>query len=331
VIALLPQIGRSFLGIEGDFARAGFGILNVSTIAVALTVAGMVVDPLLDAVYVLRCFYRESIATGEDLRAALRKAIASAALMIVSLCIFPGRLSAQVDPVKLDQSIDQVIHNPEFAWRSPRVPGQEPKGRWVGWLRAGEDMVAKGWHWVTETIRKWFEQKPEPDAKGKDSPVTQRMLETLIVLVVAIIIAAAIVFMVRKKVPVVAAEAVNIASPAVNLADESVTADQLPESAWLQLADEWKAKGDFRLALRAQYLAALNFLGRGGVISIRRWKSGLDYGRELERRARSKPGAGAVFARGVEIFDRGWYGQHPVDREMLDAFASGYRDLKEHF
>ncbi len=330
-IAILPQIGRSFLGIEGDFARAGFGILNLSTIGVAAALTWLVIDPLLDAVYVLRCFYGESIATGEDLRAGLRKAMAGAALIAIALSLAPARLSAQVDPARLDQSIDQVIHTREFAWRAPRAAGEEPKGRWVGWVRGAEEMASQAWQWVVKVVRKLFDQTPEKERAGNDAPVTRRMLETMIALVLAILIGAGIAFFLRGRVPVVAAEAVTVAAPAVNLADESVTADQLPESRWLQLADEWMAKGDFRLALRAQYLAALNFLGRGGVVSIRRWKSGLDYQRELDRRARSKPEAGAVFARSVAIFDRGWYGPHPVDREMVETFASDLRELKKHF
>jgi hypothetical protein len=330
-IAILPQIARSFLGIEGDFARAGARILNLSTIAVAAALAWLVIDPLLDAVYVLRCFYGESIASGEDLRAALRKAMATAALLLIILGVAPARLSAQVDPVKLDHSIDQVIHSREFAWRAPRAAGEEPKGRWVGWVRAVEDMFGKAWDWMVDTIRKWFEQHPQEERQGQDAPVTRRMLETMIVLVLAIIAGAAVAFFVRKRPPTVAAQAVTMAASAVDLADESVTPDQLPEDRWLQLSDELLAKGDFRLALRAQYLAALNFLGRSGMVSIRRWKSGLDYRREFDRRARATPKAGVVFARGVAVFDRGWYGSHPVDRQMVETFASDLRELKKHF
>ncbi len=65
-IALLPQMGRIFLGIEGDMARLGGGIVNTTTLGVALAITWMAVDPLLDAVYVLRCFYGESLATGAD-------------------------------------------------------------------------------------------------------------------------------------------------------------------------------------------------------------------------------------------------------------------------
>ncbi len=120
----------------------------------------------------------------------------------------------------------------------------------------------------------------------------------------------------------------------MNLSDESLTADQLPESSWRKLAEEWLAKGDCRLALRALYLAGLNYLGEHELISIRRWKSGLDYVRELERRARAKPEVaheiGPAFARNVAMFERGWYGSHAVDRATVEAFAAGLNEIRNH-
>ena len=83
VIVLLPQIGRSLFGIENEFARLGLRLLNSTTLAVAGCVMWLVIDPLLDAAYVLRCFYGESLATGEDLRVALKRAIGAAALALL--------------------------------------------------------------------------------------------------------------------------------------------------------------------------------------------------------------------------------------------------------
>jgi hypothetical protein len=154
------------------------------------------------------------------------------------------------------------------------------------------------------------------------------MMELLIGLVVAVIAGAAVAFFLRRRAPAVTAKAVTAAAPAVNLADDSVTADQLPEGAWLQLAEDWMAKGDCRLALRALYLAGLNYLGQRNVVSIRRWKSGADYRRELDRRAKSNPEISPVFSNNVTIFERGWYGTHPVDREMVDQFTSGLTRIK---
>jgi hypothetical protein len=47
-IAILPQLARSFLGIEGDLARLGNGIFNLTTVGVALGITWLAVDPLLD-------------------------------------------------------------------------------------------------------------------------------------------------------------------------------------------------------------------------------------------------------------------------------------------
>jgi hypothetical protein len=177
-------------------------------------------------------------------------------------------------------------------------------------------------------LDEWLRETPERESGGGKAPVTRRMMELLIGLVVAIITAAAVVFFLRRRAPAVAAIAVTAAAPAVNLADDSVTADQLPEASWLQLADEWMAKGDSRLALRALYLAGLNYLGQRNVVSIRKWKSGIDYRRELERRAKSNPEVSPVFSSNVALFERGWYGKHPVDREMVKQFTSGLTRIK---
>lgn len=327
-IAILPQFARSFLGIEGEFARLGTRIVNPATAAVAAALAWMLVDPLLDAVYALRCFYGESLATGEDLLAALRKAVAAAAVLVCLLLVTPHPAHAQIDSVRLDRSIDQVVHSREFTWRAPHAGGPDPAGRWVGWVRGAEDLWDRGWEWVKRAFRAIFEGKSGAQSGGKDAPVTRRMLQSMIGLVIALIAAAGVAFFMRTRAPVVVAQAITVATPAVNLTDDSVTADQMPESAWRKLADDWLAKGDCRLALRALYLAGLNYLSGRNLVSIRRWKSVLDYRRELERRSRANPEVSPVFTRSVAIFERGWYGPHVVDREMVESFASGLSEIK---
>ncbi|HLX43958.1 MAG TPA: hypothetical protein VKR43_11010 [Bryobacteraceae bacterium] len=329
MIALLPQLARSFLGIEGDFARLGGRILNTATLAVAMALAWMVIDPLLYAVYVLRCFYGESIATGEDLRSALRKAIATAVMLVALTGVIPQRAAAQVDPVALKGSIDRVIHQREFTWRAPHAQGPEPQGKWVGWVRAVENFIEGVWTWVKEKVQDWLRPKPETEATGNVSPVTRRVLEGLIAVTVALIIGS-LYFFLRRRPAAVEARAVPLAAAAVDLADESLTADQMPESSWLKLAEEWLAKGDSRLALRALYLAALNFLSQRGLVSIQKWKSTLDYRRELDRRARAHPEIGNLFGSNALIFERGWYGRHTVSREMVEAFAAGMARIRDH-
>jgi hypothetical protein len=341
IILLLPELARSLLGIEGDSARLGIGILNVSTVAVAAALAWLAIDPLLDAVYALRCFYGESLATGEDLRAALRRAVNVAALVPlfigVTIAIAPRPMLAQaglagvetIDPIQLDRSINEVIHRREFTWRAPRPPSEEPRGRAAGWYRSLVNTISDAVQWVLDRLNQWF--KPQTPPQGaKDAPVTPRMLEWLIGLTVALAALGAVIFFRGRRRQAISAEAVTPAAAAVDLADESLTADQIPESSWRKLAEEWLAKGDCRLALRALYLAGLNYLGERELISIRRWKSGLDYRRELERRARATPAIGPVFARNVAMFERGWYGSHAVDRAAVEAFAAGLNEIRKH-
>ena len=90
MVALLPQIGRSFLGIEGELVRLGVRILNTMTFAVAAAITWLAVDPLLEAAYVLRCFYGAAVTSGEDLRAALRKVTTIAALLLAMAVALPS-------------------------------------------------------------------------------------------------------------------------------------------------------------------------------------------------------------------------------------------------
>lgn len=341
VIVLLPQLGRTFFGIEGDFVRAGGWVLNLTSAAVAAAITWLIVDPLLDAAYVLRCFYGVAIATGDDLRAALKKLIGVAA-MVILLLGSPGTIDAQtvetnaavktVDASRLDRSIDKVIRRREFVWRAarPRVQGNEAPG----WLRSAIDTIGRAWKSFEEQIRKWL--KPKPDTQPERGSKGERPAIEIwgAVVVLALLGGAVALFLRRNRAPVVKAKEAVAAAPAVDLADEAVTADQLPEESWLALADSWLAKGDCRLAMRALYLAALNYLSERDLLAIRRWKTGLEYRRELERRARTNPRVnlelGPVFANSIELFERGWYGRHAVDRGDVEAFAARLEDMRRH-
>jgi hypothetical protein len=321
-IVWLPQLGRSFLGIEGDLARLGTGIFNLTTLGVAAAITWLAVDPLLDAVYVLRCFYGESVVTGADLRAAVKR-IALVIFMIASVHAQP------IDQHKLDQAIDQVVHQREFTWRAPRREGTGPEGKWVGWYRSTVNAIRELRDLIWNKIKAWLKPEEEVRGNGKDTAVNRKTLLALITLIVSLLAAGVVVFFLRRtRRAVVSAQAVAAAAPPVNLADESLTADRLPEAEWLALAERFMDSGDFRMALKAMYLAALNYLSVRELVSVRRWKSGLDYRRELARRARAKPDVPPAFARGLAIFEQGWYGRHAVDRAMADSLANDFKEMR---
>jgi len=344
-IAILPQIGRSFLGIEGDFARLGIGILNFSTLAVALTVAWMIVDPLLEAVYVIRCFHGKSVTTGQDLIVALRRAVIAAMLFVALSVGFPAtpafaqtpappQQHSTIDAQRLDDSIHEVIRQREFAWRAPRVEGPESDAHWVSWFRSALDGLKRAANWVSTRFREWFGSDQEGSESKPGSPGIPPLEIWMGIATLALIGGIAALFFSRRNSAVAAPSPTPTAVP-LNLADETVTADQLPESSWLGLAQDLLSQGDYRLALRALYLAGLKHLGELQLVSIRRWKTGRDYRTELERRARSRnsnaaPLMAQTFQQCVRRFEDGWYGRHPVQQTDVEALAAGLEEMRRH-
>jgi hypothetical protein len=73
ICLLLPNVVKSLLGMETAYSRSGLGMLNTTLVTTLLGLTYACVDPLLKACYTLRCFYGESLRTGEDLRVELRR------------------------------------------------------------------------------------------------------------------------------------------------------------------------------------------------------------------------------------------------------------------
>jgi hypothetical protein len=109
-----------------------------------------------------------------------------------------------------------------------------------------------------------------------------------------------------------------------------VAADQLPEEGWSRMARELLERGEWRLALRALYLASLAHLAQRNLVTITRSKSNQDYLRELDRKAHALPEVAQLFAENVSTFDCVWYGLHAVDEGKVEAFAGNVERIKAH-
>lgn len=111
--------------------------------------------------------------------------------------------------------------------------------------------------------------------------------------------------------------------------DDNVQAAQLPSDGWLRLAREQAALGEWRLALRALYLAHLARLGAEGLLTLRRHKTNLDYERELRRRALQRAGLPEWFSARRREFEAAWYGSEQTGearvREWFDEVEKGAR------
>ncbi|HZU27681.1 MAG TPA: hypothetical protein VFA04_19275, partial [Bryobacteraceae bacterium] len=71
-----PLLLRTLTGQESVFTRDIQGMFNTTLLASVLTMACLAVDPLLRAMFVIRCFRVDAIRTGIDLKAAVARSAA---------------------------------------------------------------------------------------------------------------------------------------------------------------------------------------------------------------------------------------------------------------
>jgi len=234
-------------------------------------------------------------------------------------------------PADLDRRIDEVIHERKYAWRMPRVPGQQKEqGLIVRFLTAVGNMlsrmIGRVVDWIDELL-KWLFPNSRPRSPFFGSLVSS---QGLLYLLLAIVLSALAVFLIRVRnkrrkgtaLPPVSLEAIP------NVADESTAADQLPEHGWSKLGRELIERGEYRLAMRAFYLASLVRLSQQQLIAIARFKSNRDYENELSRRAHSYPNLRQRFSDNLRIYERVWYGDHAADRELADQFAASAESIR---
>ncbi|HTR42985.1 MAG TPA: DUF4129 domain-containing protein [Pseudomonadales bacterium] len=345
VCLTLPGLCKVLFGIETNFTKSPESLLNSTFFAAMFGLTYLCVDPILKAFYALRCFYGESLESGEDLKAELKQFVvlpkAIAVILVLLICLFSvpavadsvanQKIPAQVSSADLDHAINQTIHERKYTWRMPREKIQtadENESAVARFFDKIQEMLRK-WaraaaEWIDELLKKLFGNKqPRPyDTSSGTGWITG--VHLLLWSLVAVVVCALVVFLYRiwinrqKSLLTVVTEPIV---PLPNIADENVGADQLPEEGWTKLARELLARGEFRLAMRAFYLASLSHLAARNLISIARFKSNRDYERELRRRGHSFPELLSTFAQNISIFEGVWYGMHEVSPESVNQFA----------
>ena len=348
----LPFMVKIFFGIESVFTRAPWSALNSTMLMALAALTYLCIDPLLKAAFVLRCFYGESLQTGQDLKAELRllrdnsRPVVAAALMAL-LCFAPltvsgadkaasgtpekNRIAAGVSSPDLDKSIEQTIRQREYTWRAPRDSAAKTKdagdnsdGFFNKTLKGIETMM-KDVGRLMRSLGDWLDKlnRTTSGTTGSGSFDFAAAMKPLL-FVLLVLLAGVIGWFIfrawqkRDRTQEVVAEAL----PALpDVADENVGADQLPEDGWSRLARELLERGELRLALRAFYLASLASLADRNLISLAKFKSNLEYQRELDRRAHALPVVTGAFGENLSVFERVWYGLHEVTPEMLREFA----------
>lgn len=344
---LAPQLGKMFTGIETQFTQHPMGLLNPTFFAASFAALYLCLDPLRKAINVLRCFYGNSLRSGADLEVQL-KAVRRTAALAAGLLLFLGTLAPvparaamreepKVSSAELSQSLDDVLVRREYSWRAPRdLSAVAEDTSWFGKLRKDfgawvEGTVTKTKRWVA---RMWKNASdwlfPDEEFTPRDGSGFLSWFSNVRVIFIALLVTAAIVLIVmiarrRRTTSTAVAEPV---APLPDLNEEHITADQLPEAGWLQLARDLRQSGQLRLALRASYLASLAHLGHREFIHLARHKSNRDYDHELQRRARANTELLTAFDRNLAAFERAWYGEHPVTNETLGDFSQNLERIR---
>jgi hypothetical protein len=311
--------------------------------AAALVITWLLMDPLLRAAFIIRCFRVDAIRTGVDLKATLARFTKAPVvlLLIIVAMLFNAPMRAgslSVQPQKLDRSIHEVTSRPEFLWREPREAAAAPSTN--AFLRFTQDAVQfigdtihRTFDWIAGVIRailRWLlnqkQDEPAEGPGGHDVPFAAPALYILMAISAGTAIALLMRVRIRRRRKDVASPA-SSATEALDLTSD-VSPDQAPEDEWLAMAARLLEAGDLRLATRALYLAVLASLGESGLITIHRARSNLDYQRELARRARGNTNLMAAFRELVVTFERTWYGDHPMSRDMFDRFHAGAMEMR---
>lgn len=351
---LMPNLLKVLTGFESIYTRSSLSMLNSTFFATMLGLTYLSVDPLLKAVYSLRCFYGESLQSGEDLKAELRQFALSGVATKFALCLVlalssPAVASESPNPGKvapapglsapeLDRAIQEVVRQPKYTWRTPREKIVKPEAEQSGIIgrfleRVGE-LIRRGLKSAGDVIenllRKLFQGRRQ--APTNNSGYGWIFLLQIFPYVLIALVAVGLGFLVfhlwrsrRRPAAVLASEAIQ---PQPDLTDENVGAEQLPEDGWTKLARELLARGEWRLAMRAFYLASLAHLSARNLISLARFKSNRDYERELRRRGHAFPELLAMFGENVSVFERIWYGMHEASTELVTQFAANVERMR---
>ena len=248
----------------------------------------------------------------------------------------PPSEADRIPDSELNERIDRELSGSEYSWRKPHhlVSGEK---NWlqgfVSWIAKSLGKVSRAINRVVDVITKWWQSLfPHPDGSHQLSTtasaptwINQLLLYAIICgLIIAVaLIALRILGRSKKNKPVPTGSAMPVAP---NLKSETIVADELPEDQWLLLAHRKLEEGEPRLALRALFLAALSLLDAQRLIIVRRSKSNSDYETELRRRRSAE--LTELFRGNRRLFERCWYGDHPVTDVEIKQSTNFYQRLK---
>lgn len=342
LIGLMPQLVRILTGYESTFSRSGsYFLTNPMFMMLVLSATWVLFDPFVQAVYCLRCYQAESRETGEDVRAGIRRLSAglrvpvAMALMVIMLTAMAPTCRAEVQPATLQKASEAALRSAEYDWRLPLPPASVRNKPWIvsvtdrilASMRSFTDAIGR----LLDRFFSWLSDQLGIGAQQQSGALPVRGLHWTVYVLIGLVAIVGILLGLRalrsrrrKAAEIAAGEGV----PSIRLDADDLTADRLPEEQWLELAERALLEQNFRLALRAFYLASLAWMGRSEYISIHPGKTNREYELELRRRLRTFPEARALFGANVIAFERVWYGLHEVAQDEIAEFRQRIGQMK---
>lgn len=337
-LAILPQLARILTGYESAYSRLGARLIEDTLFwSLAFAITWLLFDPYVQAVYCVRCFQAESAETGEDVKAVLRrlgKGLAAALVFCGMFAWAPAARAESAPPADLQRAVQQAAQSPEYDWR---IGAQGTQKQQPAWFTAATDRVVAATRAflrsVSEAIGRllrWIFGRRDSAVTAGGAPPAQALPIGVWVLILLTLAAAGYSFA-RARYPARRkATAVSGALPVASREDaEEMDPLRYPEQTWIDLAERALAEENFRLAMRAFYLASLGWLGRHEFLQIHSGKTNREYQVELRRRTRTAPEARELFARNVTAFERCWYGMHATGAEEVARFRAQMREMQQ--
>lgn len=342
---VIPYLLKAWLGVETWFSRSSSAYWNLTFFAVLGALTWLTVDPLIKAVYTLRCFYAQARTSGADLRAELRRlqrVLTPLLLFWLGLFSYAASGAASSPPppaplpsAQLDQALERTLQKREFAWRMPRENHDSPATNKPFFLTAFfEELgatLSSWWEGVSLTLdrfERWLDRLFRSRRLSALSPETDQVqtdwlspLRVILACLLGIMLWVLFKWLRRRHRQRQSNQLTPLSpgdtpAPRPDLQKEEVSPALLPEAEWLALSRDLAARGEWRLALRALYLSALAGLAQREFLSLARGKSNREYARELARKAHQHPGLLEPFQALLHDFERVWYGRHAADAQL---------------
>jgi hypothetical protein len=241
---------------------------------------------------------------------------------------------------ELDEALRDVLRQRSFQWRLPRAEPAGGDGEAAGAVRGFAEWLGGAVEYMMDSWAKWMRELTSSSGGGGGrvggtglfgAVAAMTALEWVLVAAVVVALALVVVYLLRaraaRRARAAAAAGGAASPPEIDLEADSVQADALEEDAWLALAQEKVSAGEYRLAVRAVFLACLSHLAERKLVRLRRSKSNRDYARELAMRAHGAALVRQAFGDGIAVFERTWYGDHPATASEVEAMRSNFQQM----